>query len=292
MFGYIRPLKLELKIRDFELYKAVYCGLCHSMRKKYGLLSRMLINYDVTFFALLRLSLGGECGGFCKKRCIVNLFKKRSCASLTADTAKIADFNVLLCYYKIRDDFDDASYLKKIPLVFLKAAFFRMFKKAEKNSPQTAEILADYAAAQKNVEEKKSASVDEAAHPTGEMTASVLVLGAAGEAEKRVLRRFGYFLGRWIYIMDAADDIQKDIKDGSYNPFAFAFAGDADTVKKARENAAGLLNSCTYEMAACYELLGRKRFDAILSNIVYLGLPSVQKNVLAGKGKKAGIRAF
>lgn len=292
MFGYIRPYKPELKIKDFEVYKAVYCGVCHSMRQRYGLLSRMLINYDITFLTLLRQAVGGGCAGFCKKRCVVNLFKKRSCANLTPEAARMADFNIQLCYYKLRDDFDDSGFFLKIPLLFLKAAFSRMYRKAERNSPQTAEILAEYASAQKNVEKNRSASVDEAAHPTGEMMASVLALGAAGEAQERVLRRLGYFLGRWVYIMDAADDIEKDIKSGGYNPFALALAGRADLVEKARENAGALLNSCVYEIAACYELLEKKQFGEILSNIVYQGFASVQKNVLAGRGKKAGIRAF
>ena len=76
MFGYLQPYKPYLMIKDFELYKSVYCGLCKQLGRDYGFLTRLILSYDCTFYAILLMSLKRSCTGFSDGRCKFNPLKK------------------------------------------------------------------------------------------------------------------------------------------------------------------------------------------------------------------------
>ena len=287
MFGYIRPFKPELKIREYEVYNSVYCGLCHTLRKRYGLPARFLLSYDATFLALLRLSLADNCSGLLKKRCIVSPLKKKTCCRITDETNFCADVSAVVFYYKLKDNLRDSGFLKKLPYALLLPVFSFIHRKASENSPEMENRVRSYIASQTEAETRKTASIDEAAEPTAKLVSYLVSCGAKNEKESRILRRFGYFLGRWVYLADAADDIRDDLKSGNYNPFAAGFQiGRFEDFFGHREKVKMLLNSCVYEMCAAYELLDRGRFDSILRNVIYLGLPDIQKKVLIGDNTK------
>lgn len=287
MFGYIRPCNPELKMREFEQYKAVYCGLCHALGRRYGPLSRFILNYDLTFYALLRLSQAEGCAGMVKKRCPYRPFRKRPCACVSSELDEAADASVLLFYHKLRDTLADAHGFKKAGAALLLPFAALLHRKAAKRAPQLARIAADYMSAQQAAEQKRTPVLDEAAEPTGELLSQLLRRAAAEEPVRRVLSRLGYFLGRWVYLVDAVDDLPEDLETGGYNPFAAAFSlAPGAELSSVRQHAELLLNACAYEIAAALALLPKGRFSGVLDNTLTLGLKQMQDRVLAGKTKQ------
>lgn len=266
MFGYVKACKPELKIKEYETYKAVYCSLCKKLGKSYGILSRFTLSYDFTFLALLNMSLKDGCDGFERKRCAFNPLKKCNyCKNLDAIDMPAAAAMITL-YYKILDNIADERGLKKAGYWCLKPIFSRAHKKAAKLYPQIETAVAEYIAKQNSLEKAMCASIDEAADPTAKVMEKILSLCSENEMQKRVLNRLGYCLGRYIYLLDAAVDLPEDIKSGSYNVLKNV---DETEVK---ERIKGQLYFCVNEAAKAFELLDIKKYKTILGNIIYLGL--------------------
>lgn len=288
MFGYLRPYKPEMKMKDFAVYKAVYCGLCRTLGKRYGFIPRMILSYDATLMCILSMSLRRECCGFDKCRCPVNPYKKCDAARQNPALDYWADASVILGYYKIKDNLHDSRGSKKI--ISLIASLFASlpYKKAVKNNPYIAECAAEYIEEQNKMEEKNCVSIDEAAQPTAHLMAQLLSHDAQGMAQLRVLERMGYFIGRWTYLTDAADDFNKDTKNGEYNPFAAA----VNENMKMKSVAEPLLNSCIAEITSALALLDVRRYSDIINNAFYLGMPEVKNAVLSGLKKKQRKKRF
>lgn len=266
MFGYVKACKPELKIKEYEIYKAVYCSLCKSLGKSYGILSRFTLSYDFTFLALLNMSLKSGCDQFHQKRCVFNPLKKCNyCKNVDAIDMPAAAAMIML-YYKILDNIADERGFKKIGYWFLKPIFSRAHKKAAKNYPQIEDAVSEYIAAQNKLEAAACTSIDEAADPTAKVMEKILSLCSEDEMQKRVLGRLGYCLGRYIYILDAAVDLSEDIKKGSYNVLKSV---DDEEIK---ERISRQLYFCTNEASRAFELLDIKKYKTILGNIIYLGL--------------------
>jgi len=266
VFGYVKACKPELKIKEYETYKAVYCSLCKKLGKSYGILSRFTLSYDFTFLALLNMSLKDGCDGFERKRCAFNPLKKCNyCKNLDAIDMPAAAAMIML-YYKILDNIADERGFKKAGYWCLKPIFSRAHKKAAKLYPQIETAVAEYIAKQNSLEKAMCASIDEAADPTAKVMEKILSLCSENEMQKRVLNRLGYCLGRYIYLLDAAVDLPEDIKSGSYNVLKNV---DETEVK---ERIKGQLYFCVNEAAKAFELLDIKKYKTILGNIIYLGL--------------------
>ncbi len=136
MFGYIRPYKPEMLIRDFEQYRGVYCGLCKQLGKSYGVAARAALSYDCTFYAIYLMSVasGACCAGFHQSRCVVNPLKKCTyCAEDLPALKMAAALSAIMTYYKIKDDWADGSGLQKLRAVFARPFFSR----ARKRLPET-----------------------------------------------------------------------------------------------------------------------------------------------------------
>lgn len=266
MFGYVRACKPELKIKEYETYKAVYCSLCKKLGKNYGILSRFTLSYDFTFLALLNMSLQDGCDGFIQKRCAFNPFKKCNyCKNLDGIDMPAAAAMIVL-YYKILDNIADERGFKKIGYWCLKPIFSCAHKKAARQYPQIETVVAEYIAAQNALESANCHSIDEAADPTARVMEQILSLCSDDETQKRVLARLGYCLGRYIYLLDAAADLPKDIKKGSYNVLKNVVDNDI------KNRIIGQLYFCANEAARAFELLDIKKYKTILGNIIYLGL--------------------
>lgn len=266
MFGYVKACKPELKIKEYETYKAVYCSLCKKLGKSYGVLSRFTLSYDFTFLAILNMSLQDGCDGFERKRCAFNPLKKCNyCKNLDAIDMPAAAAMIML-YYKILDNISDEHGFKKFKYWCIKPLFSRAHKKAAKKYPQIEEAVAEYIAAQSSLEKAGCTSIDEAADPTAKVMEKILVLCSRDEMQQRVLQRMGYCLGRYIYLLDAAIDLSEDIKKGGYNVLK-----NVDE-KEVKERIKCQLYFCTNEAARAFELLDIKKYKTILGNIIYLGL--------------------
>ncbi len=264
MFGYIKAAKPELKIKEFEAYKAVYCSLCKRLGKNYGMLSRFTLSYDFTFLAMLNMALKDGCPQYERKRCAFNPLKKCNYCKDTKDFDLPCAAAMILLYYKILDNIADEKGFKKLGFMLLKPIFANAHKKAANKYPQIEEWALEYIDSQNSLEKENCQSLDGAADPTAKMLSSLFTLCSDDKNQKRVLERLGYCLGRYIYILDAFCDLDSDKKSGSYN----VLKAESD----AKEKVKAQLYLCISEAAKAFELLNIKKYETILGNIIYLGL--------------------
>lgn len=288
MFGYVRVYKPELKMAEYEHYQAVYCSLCKQLGKRYGLLARMTLSYDFTFLALLLMALDDGCAGFQTGRCAFNPLKKRACCCENAHIEFSADAATLLVYYKVKDNIADRGFFRSVPARFLLPFAALARRKAAKKQPELDRLIRECMNEQAAVEKAGICSIDAAAEPTARLMSAIFQSKATDEIQKRILDRFGYCLGRWVYLTDAVDDLEEDLKQQSYNPYILARSlerGEEQELEDTRQFALLTLNACLAECLAAYNLLTIHRFDGILRNILELGIPAVQKQVVTKKGK-------
>lgn len=301
MFGYLKPCRPELKVREAETYKAVYCGLCRELGRKFGPFARLTLSYDFAFLSLVGMSVQAEgeaCFGKC--RCIAHPVRKQACCLPGKVQTFSAAAAMVLFYYKVYDDFADRGFWKRLRAFLLLpyAKFVR--KRALAVCEQASEVdaaAAKMVEAQRKLEADRCASVDRAAEPTAQFLSAVLGTFLPGEGtQAAVLKRFGYLLGRTIYLCDALDDLEDDRKTGNYNPFlcsqdSAGAAGAADA-EDASEHAKGSLFLTVAEAGAAYELLETGQFGGILDNIVFLGLKNEVERILKKKGEGSNERSL
>lgn len=283
MFGYIIPEKPELKIKEYELFRGYYCGLCKSMGRSFGTLSRFALNYDSVFLGLLLSSVHNEVPVLKKESCIANPVKRKWIVKNSSAIDFAADINVLLTYYKLKDNIrDEGGLLPRLGQM----AFRKGYERASSKNKQLDEIIAGSISAQVKLEEQKCSSMDEAAEPFAKLLGQLLAAGYRGEDKSvpRILDWAGYNLGKWIYLIDAFDDIEKDIKSGSYNPLLSQYkyaAQDIQTFKAgiSEEVRVNLLQALSQATGAIELLkLGNK---GIIDNILYEGLYGKTEKVLS-----------
>ena len=265
MFGYVRLNEPELKIKDFQAFRSVYCGVCRGLRS-YGLSSWLALNYDMTFVALVLTSLYEEEAEPRPCRCVLHPFSRQQ--QLDNDwTQYAADMTVLLTYYQCLDAWHDE---KKIVPRAEAALLKRARDKAAKKYPRQAQAVADYVAKLDEVEERQDPNIDLGAGLTGEMLAELFVYKEDEWAP--TLRQLGFWLGKFIYLMDAAEDVERDRKNGCYNPLLLQeeLAGQGDAVLD--EYCELLLTSMMGECAQAFERLPLLLYGDLLRNIVYSGV--------------------
>ena len=289
MIGYIRTDAPELRLRDSECYRAIYCGLCRQMGKCTGQCSRLSLSYDFAFLAAFRMSLTNETLDLQKKRCLVHPFKKRNMAIDSPALAYCADASAILTHHKCQDDVDDEKGFKKLraraALGFFSSAYRRARRRYPALDKTVGSLLQELRAYEKDTTAPPSA--DAPAALFGDLMAAVLCEGLEG-IEARIAATFGRAIGRWIYLIDAIDDYRDDLKSGSFNPFARLF-GDSMTEENAQSIAVSLKR---YLADAENAFLLMDNFPTpevreILCNILYLGLPKVADRILekAWKGE-------
>ena len=265
MFGYIRISKPELKVKEYDMYKAVYCSLCRTLGKKYGFLTRFTLSYDFTFLALLELALRKEFCGIERKRCVCNPLKKCNyCKDSALDFSAAAA--IIMLYYKICDDIQDEAFFKRSAAWFLRLIFDSAHKKAAAEFSLVEETVKEYITSQKQVENNSNASLDCAAEPTSVALGKIFSMCSEDQMQKRVLERLGSLLGRYIYIIDAALDVEDDAKISAFNPLG------AISKQAAKERVVPQINIIISEAINAFELLEINRFKDILGNILYVGI--------------------
>ncbi len=273
MLGYIKAYKPELRMKEYEMYKAVYCSLCKQMGKRYGFLTRFTLSYDFTFLALLNMSLATDVCSLDKGRCVCNPLKRCIYCKGSEDLLSMPSAaSVIMVYYNLRDNVADERGIKKLFYRFLSLCFRRAHKKAAADYPFIEEAVKNYITRQSELEKAKVADMDAAAAPTSEVLSKIFPLCSQDEKEKRVLERLGYCLGRYIYLADARADLEDDIKKGSYNPLK----GYEDGASRAERN----IYMCIHESINAFELINIRQFKNILGNIIYMGLEDTYKRSL------------
>ncbi len=276
MFGYVRACKPELRVKELEMYKAAYCTLCREMGKRYGFLTRFTLSYDFAFVCLLNMSLNQKQVKTERKCCKCNPLKRCNYICEKEDFSLPSAAAVILLYYKLSDNVDDEKGLNRIFCRAARRIFSSAHKKAAKDYPQIEEIFSRYIALQKATENENCQSIDKAAEPTANSLGEAFALLCDDPAEKRILSRLGYCIGRYVYILDASVDLPEDIKKNAYNPLK-QYAQDKDYIKNMIVPSLYVTMS---EAAKALELLDVKKFKNILDNIVYLGLEDTMKKEL------------
>ena len=287
MFGYVRLHKPTITMGEYEQYRGIYCTLCKRMGKRYGLLSRFTLSYDMTFLALLHLALEEAEPDFCAGRCSFNPTKKCLKARNTVATDMAADIGTLLAYYKLKDTLADEGFGKRLAAWLMLPFMAAARKKAAGRRPDTDRLVAEMMTRQGAVEAEGCASIDRAAEPFALMLQALAAGIATDDRQRLVLERFGYCLGRWIYLIDGVDDLADDLQKGRYNPYILARElKPGEAVEETRQYAVHSLNACLAECIAAYNLLDIRRFDGILRNILEQGMPHAQQRAVSGEDNK------
>jgi hypothetical protein len=272
LFGYIRPLESELRVRELDTYKAAYCGLCRSLAKHYGPLARWLVSYDLTFYAILYAGLSSTPPEIALHRCPYHPLKQKPHLERCSGIDVSCDLTVLLMQGKCIDNIYDSSFLFSLLWNIPNAMLKYPAHQAALRNADAAEVISVWGERQRAIE-KENVGFDEACDPTA--TAMALIFSAISKDEKqqRILHRFGYMIGRYIYLCDAIEDLPKDAKHHRFNPLLLRPFD--------KEHLAALANSTLAQAFSSFALLNTDYFSALLENIVYLGLPSKINSIIS-----------
>ena len=288
MYGYIRTFTPELRVREQEYYRTVYCGLCRTMGKCTGQCSRMTLSYDMTLFALVRLALTGTQPAFKRRRCLAHPTRKRPMVEPCDELAFCACASAILMHYKVKDDLRDERGLKRTAATAVSPFVASMRRRAVKRGYGDMDSgVYRSMKALSELEASRLPSADEPATLFGELMGSLLAYGLEGNQAK-LAYTVGLHVGRWVYLVDAADDYAEDVKYARYNPLACLYADPAMTelsVEKRQEIKTALLAELM-ELERAFDLLDtadHPNLSGVLSNILYEGMPREAERVLFGR---------
>lgn len=287
MFGYVRPYKPELLVKEYGQYKAIYCQLCRVLGDEYGVLARFALSYDCAFYAMLALSVTGSRVEEQKRRCVCNPLK--ACTYLPSPGEaykKAAALCVLLTYHKLRDDCEDEGFFASLGSRLLLPVVSPKAGKAARQYPGMAGIVEKAMESQRQAEEE-GAGVDRCAEPTANLLRELFgELAGCDNKQRPALESFGYFLGRWVYLMDAADDLAEDMRSGSFNPFIkrLGLEGKKELTQEERraadEACNEALNATAARLVLAANLIELGQFGPIIENVAQKGLAEVQREIL------------
>ena len=261
MFGYVVMNKPEIKFKDFDMYRSFYCGLCRELKERYGLSGQITLTYDMTFVILL---LSGLYEPPTKKgltRCIVHPVRRQPVRK-NAITEYAADMNIFLTYYKCKDDWNDERSI--LGLAFGKL-LERKEKKSEKLWSKKVQTIVSCLDELSELEKENATDIDRVSGCFGRIMAEIFAYRE--DVWEPTLRRMGFYFGKFIYLLDAYDDVEEDVKKENYNPFSkdYIIKGFDDRVKS-------MLMMMMAETCREFEKLPIIKYTDILRNILYSGV--------------------
>ncbi|MEG0329191.1 MAG: DUF5685 family protein [Longicatena sp.] len=261
MFGYVVVNKPELKIKDFDVYQAFYCGLCRSLHKQFGRFGQVSLNYDLTFLAILLSGLYEPQNETIEERCIVHpLSKHQKVGNPYIDYA--AEMTIVLTYLKCSDDWnDDHHYQSRMMMGMLAHKYERVKEKYPKKIENITNALTKINAC----EEQKDYDLDKLSSLFGIVMGEILAY--KNDEWNTLLYETGDYLGRYIYIMDAFDDIEEDVKNGAFNPFIEEYKHENFNTRVKT-----ILEIMISKSADAFEMLPILQYADILRNIIYSGV--------------------
>ncbi|HHU17722.1 MAG TPA: hypothetical protein GXZ70_05820 [Clostridiales bacterium] len=293
MLGYVKPDKPELKIKEYDIYSGYYCGICKSIARRYGQLPRLVLNYDSVFLAILIAGIHTAPEHTKYERCIIHPSKKRTIVYNNKEVDYAADILLLLAYYKFQDDYqDEKSKIAALGKVLLRGTF----KKLRKTIPNKCDYVKEQLNILAHLESEKCSSIDRAAEPFAKLMEEVFDYPGWNECENeeakkemkeqsKIFRRIGYHIGKWIYLIDAYDDINENLKKNTFNPLIIQFEyKDNETVAefkhRIKERVERNLILYLAEIAKCCSQLNFKKNQGLIENILYFGLMRMTEDVL------------
>ena len=274
MFGYVTICEPELKVKDLNKYKAYYCGLCRTLKERHGSLGQITLTYDMTFAVILLTSLYESQTKLEEHRCKVHPVRKQKMLQ-NEITEYAADMNVILAYYHMKDDWEDE---KKLSGFVGTHALNKKVQKLIEKYPRQCRVIEEKLKELSSIEKQNILDIDRTAGCFGQIMAELFVYKEDIWEER--LRKMGFFLGKFIYIMDAYDDLEKDMKDGCYNPMR-QFKDRDDYEQYSHE----LLCMMMAETAAQFEGLPCLLDIDILRNILYDGVWTRYRKIQEEKNK-------
>lgn len=258
MFGHVQANLADLSEEEKQRYRAAYCGLCHTLGKRHGFLTRLTLTYDLTFLTLLLTSLyePAESCGSC--RCVAHPCKKH-CYAVNPYTEYAADMTIALTYYKCLDDWKDD---RSIPGWLCAKYLEKKYQNVKDQWPEQCAVIEEELEALTRIETASAASPDAAANCFGRLMAGMFVYRK--DNWEGALRALGYGLGRYIYFADAAVDYKKDQRTGSYNPL--------NKLSSSPEEMKSTLMLVLGEASQAFEFLPLVQDEHLLKNILYSGI--------------------
>ena len=275
MFGYISAFQPELKLKEWETFQAYYCGLCRTLKQEYSQKARLLLNYDCTFLYLLMAAMSEKKPVYSQKRCAMHPLKKRYTTD-GGEAQYAAAVNVLLGVNSLKDHAAD----RKNPTAAVAAWMYQPdYGKAKKKYPALADEIECRLQGLYALEQQQEKDIDKMADAFAVLLANVF---AHAGKQQTAMRHLGYNLGRWIYLIDAFDDFEKDVKRGTYNPFVARFG--KKLTQEVRDCAMFNLNASVQNAIQCFDLIELKKHQPLLQNIVCIGLFKKTESMEGRKG--------
>ncbi len=302
MLGYVQIYKPDLKVREYEVYCGYYCGICKYIGKSYGQLPRMSLSYDAAFLAVLLDSVIDKPDEPAQEHCVAHHIKKRTV--IRNESIEYAgDLMLILAWYKLLDDANDEGKTSaKAAALLLRS----IYKKLEAKHPSLCKGISENLANLSALENDKCASLDEAAEAFAKIMEVMFREGAAencagaqtdcGDAaeNRELFGQIGYHMGKWIYLIDAMDDIEENVESGAYNPLIYRFdfrgcvsgdealAGETIAEFKARIHDRVEFNLFHYlaVMNEKIQQLDIKKNKGIIENVIYFGMNRKTEEIL------------
>ena len=313
MLGYVKIDKGELKVREYEVYTGYYCGVCKSIGRRYGQLPRMVLSYDAAFLAILLASLSDESDTPVQEHCIAHPVIKKKTVIRNRAIDYAGDVMLILAWYKLADDAADEGKVYAKPVMLMMK---RIFRRLNSLYPELCSSVKCHLSALSALEREKCASIDMAAEAFSKIMEDIFTEGlqavygseppqqtspgadrsdygisgasgmqngpcgfaSPGNDTRELLARAGYHLGKWVYMIDAVDDIEENIESGAYNPLLFRFKFNAanETADEFRARIEPDLRFNLYHYLAmlsrCTDSLDIRKNAGIIENVIYFGL--------------------
>ncbi len=268
MFGYVLVNKPELKIKEFDLYRSYYCGICHSLKKNHGFSGRMTLNYDMTFLAMLLSDLYDKEDCDFEARCIAHPAQKHQ-EKRNEFSDYCADMCVFLSYYKGEDDWKDERTFRGW---LVRMALKRKAVKVREKYPEKTAKIEKQLEALAALEAEGKAPIEKAAKTFGEIMGEIFVY--QDDIWKDDMYKLGFYLGKYIYLLDAYEDIEKDTEKGNYNPFSemYAAAKANGSFDEFDDQVLSFLMLMIGECTDAFERLPLIENAEIMRNILYSGV--------------------
>ncbi len=285
MFGYIVFNQDELKFKEYKLYRSYYCGLCRVLKNRYGRSGQMTLSYDTTFLALLLSSLYEPVDEVSETSCIVHPFEKHP-TRINPYVEYAADINLILSYYSSRDDWSDEHSVRKLVLSRLLAG---KQQRACADYEDKAAVIKEQLNLLHRAESEGVRDIDTVSGYFGTMMADVFAI--KDDEWAATLKRMGFYLGKFIYILDAFDDLEQDHRKKSYNPFlkedgSLPFTVGDESAESFCEEVRMILTMMMAECCKCFETLPILNHIEILRNILYSGVWSKYEEAASRYTKK------
>ena len=291
MFGYIQILQPELKIKEYKCYRGIYCGLCRHMGKCTGQCSRMTLRYDAAAMVCLRMAARGTTPAFTEKRCFLHPLTKAPVLDPCEETEAVACMMAVLAYHKCRDDLADERGLSRMSAMLAYPYFAYLRARAKKRIPEIDAIAARGMQAFAKAEQHADGSADIPANAFGALMGEMLAYNTEGEAHA-ILHELGKTLGRWVYLLDAAQDYAQDVKKGRFNAL-HALYGTETLTEGQKSTLDTLLTVELCDAVAAADLIdfdGRDDLRAVIYNILCMGMPAQADKVLKNECQCKGER--